>query len=644
MAVADAEKPGWLEGLRVYLDRRVLAVLLLGFTSGLPILLVLSTLSAWLTEAGVDMGTIGLFGFVFAPYVFKFAWSPLVDRLPLPPFTTLFGRRRGWMLFAQIGLIVSIWGLGRTDPVTDLWWTAFAAVLVAFFSATQDIAIDAFRIESLPQEKLGAGAGVVVLGYRIAMFTASAGALYLAAEVGWSTAYAVMALLVLVGVGTVLAVKEPKGSTTRLIDDDLLDEERNLREVPADRLAALRGLSGVLLTVLVWLVVLEPLSFLFGLLGPYNAGWAGSWGIGHTFGLALVLAGNVAIMGLGLRVAYRMWRLDPSTGPDLKTYALLALGWAVFKIVWYVLSAAPPYFGEVYGWALLALIGLAVNGVLALFGAGPIVLDAASSVPWVMILSFWIEFFVLVAVYGVPYFSLRAIATFGRVPIKGEHKVHLWMRRAVIEPFHDFFERHGLKAALTILALISLFKASDAVLTLMANPFYLETGFTLKQIAIVSKTFGPWMSVVGGILGGTLTYRLGLMRSLAVAAVAMGVSNLMYALMAVIGDSMAFFYLLIIVENAAGGVGSAVLVAYLSALCNVHYTAVQYALLTSFMQLFAKFVVIPASGFYAEGVGWVWFFTTSALMSLPALLLVYAIARQGLAAPVPTGAADGHAA
>ena len=174
----------WREGLAVYRDRRVVAILFLGFASGLPIMLVAGTLSTWLREAEVSRSAIGLFAFVFAPYTFKFAWAPFMDRLPLPPLTPWLGRRRGWMLAAQIGLMAAIFGLGQTDPATSLAWVAAMALAVAFFSASQDVVIDAYRVESLPESKLGAGAGMIVLGYRVGMFAATWGALRLADGAG----------------------------------------------------------------------------------------------------------------------------------------------------------------------------------------------------------------------------------------------------------------------------------------------------------------------------------------------------------------------------------------------------------------------------------------------------------------------------
>jgi len=196
MSIASSAAPrAWLDRLRahsgafeVYLDRRVIGILFLGFSSGLPIMLVLRTLSAWLEDSGVDKATIGLFAFTFAPYTFKFAWAPLMDRLPLPVLTRVFGRRRGWVLLTQACLIAAIWGLGQTDPGRDLYWTALMALVVSFCSASQDIVIDAYRIELLEKHQLGAGSANVVTGYRIGMWVAGAGALWAADLFGWSMA------------------------------------------------------------------------------------------------------------------------------------------------------------------------------------------------------------------------------------------------------------------------------------------------------------------------------------------------------------------------------------------------------------------------------------------------------------------------
>src|SRR3546814_7927425 len=170
----------WIAAAAIYREPRVLAVMFLGFASGLPLLLTASTLAIRLTESGVDLTTIGLFAMVGVPYSLKFLWAPLIDRLPLPVLSSTFGRRRGWLLFTQAGLIAALVGLGAVDPRTDPGMTALLAVVVAFCSASQDIVIDAYRVELLEDRQQGAGAATVVFGYRMAMLVAGAGALYLA--------------------------------------------------------------------------------------------------------------------------------------------------------------------------------------------------------------------------------------------------------------------------------------------------------------------------------------------------------------------------------------------------------------------------------------------------------------------------------
>ncbi|NJO38839.1 MAG: AmpG family muropeptide MFS transporter [Rhizobiales bacterium] len=482
---------GWkarLQGLEVYLDRRVVAVLFLGFSSGLPILLILKTLSAWLADIGVDKSTIGLFGFVLAPYTIKFLWAPFMDRMPLPPLTAMFGRRRGWLLATQACLMVAIFGLGLTDPSIDLFMTALLAFMVAFFSASQDIVIDAYRIELLSEDQQGAGAANIVTGYRLGMWVAGAGALYVADAAGWSAAYTVMALLVLIGVVTVLLLPEPE------ID----------APVPLMRSAAAAG--------------------------PGR----------HRF---LILAA-----GLGVLLGIILWD----------------------------------------GYGLRAGI---VGGLLtaALFAALAMIFDRSSA-----------------------------------------------FREGAIEPFQDFFQRNGLTIALVILAFISLFKASDVLLTLMANPFYLETGFTKSQIAWVSGTFGFFVTFVGAYVAGLLIYRIGIMPGLWISGILMMASNLMFALQAHVGADYALFHLTILIENLSGGMGTTAFVAYLASLCNRRYTAVQYALLTSFMQMLGKYLIVPGSGFLAESMGWINFFVLSAFAGIPALVLLWWLGRRvSITAPEP---------
>lgn len=426
----------WTRSLAVYADRRVLSILFLGFSSGLPLLLVYGTLSAWLTEAGLSLTVVGLFSWASTAYAFKWLWSPLVDRLPLPPFTHLFGQRRGWMLASQMLVAGAMLGLGASDPAANVWVTAGWAVVLAFASATQDIVIDAYRVEILEEEKLGAGAGNIVLGYRLAMLASGGGALVIADAAGWFWAYAAMAALMGVGMLTVLLNREP--------------ERPNL------------GRSAV------------------------EEARAEAWIERHGH--------------LGRRTSR-------------------GLGW----------------------------------------------------------------------LYG-----------------------------AVVLPLTDFF---GRKHWLVILLFIALYKYGDALLGVMANPFYIEIGFTKTEIGVVSKSYGVVMTIVGGLLGGVLVAKLGIMRSLLVCGVLQAVSNLVFVAQALAGPDVRVLMVTISAENLASGMGTAAFVAYLSSLCNLAYTATQYALVSSFMA-FARTFFASGGGWLADQVDWVTYFLISTAAAVPGLVLL----------------------
>src|SRR5271167_3786866 len=213
--------PSWRDGLAVYLQRRVLIVMLLGFSSGLPLALSGSTLLIWMRESGVDLGTIGLFALVGTPYTLKFLWAPLTDALHVPFFTRAFGRRRGWLVFSQLLLIVAILLLALTDPARSPLFVALGALLVATMSSTQDIVVDAFRVESLPESEQAAGMASYVAAYRIGMLVSTAGALFLvsgfentglARSSAWMWGYVTMAAFVLIGTVAALLATEPSQS------------------------------------------------------------------------------------------------------------------------------------------------------------------------------------------------------------------------------------------------------------------------------------------------------------------------------------------------------------------------------------------------------------------------------------------------
>src|ERR1700739_3394150 len=218
---AAKPKASWRESLAVYLQPRVLIALLFGFPSGLPLALSGSTLLVWMREAGVDLGTIGLFALVGTPYTLKFLWAPLVDALHVPLFTRRFGRRRGWLLLSQLLLIAAILLLATADPARSAFFVAVAALLVAATSSTQDIVVDAFRVESLPESEQAAGMASYVAAYRIGMLVSTAGALFMvsafegtgmARASAWMWGYVAMAALVLIGTVTALSATEPEQS------------------------------------------------------------------------------------------------------------------------------------------------------------------------------------------------------------------------------------------------------------------------------------------------------------------------------------------------------------------------------------------------------------------------------------------------
>lgn len=199
-----------LEQWKIYARIRLIAVMALGFSSGLPFLLTLSTLTYWLAEEGVSKTTIGTMMLVTMPYCLKPLWAPILDHIPLPYFTRKFGQRRGWALASQLALMLALIGLGMSDPSRSILSTAVLSTLVSIFAATQDIVIDAYRIEILKPEEIGAGAAMEAIGFRAGMVVSGAGALYLAHMYGWAVSYALMASCVFVGFATIMILPEPR--------------------------------------------------------------------------------------------------------------------------------------------------------------------------------------------------------------------------------------------------------------------------------------------------------------------------------------------------------------------------------------------------------------------------------------------------
>ena len=425
---SDAAAFSWLASWRIYAQPASLRMLFLGFAAGLPLLLVLGTLSFRLREAGIDRSTIGYLSWVGLAYAFKWMWAPLVDRLPIPYLTRQLGRRRSWLLLAQAMVIVGLVGMAISDPRQTLGPVVWCALLVAVGSATQDIALDAFRIESAEPTQQAALAASYQTGYRLAMIWAGAGVLWVAAwvqgdnsagyvQAAWQAAYLVMAASMAVGLFTVLISKEPAQAE--------LPPARNAKE---------------------------------------------------------------------------------------------------------------------------------------------------------------------------------------------------WLQGALVEPFADFLKRYRWQAVL-ILSLIAVYRISDVVMGIMANPFYVDMGYTKAEVASVTKVYGVLMTLLGAFVGGVMALRWGVMRILMLGAIMSALSNLLFAWLSGHGHDVHALIVVVSADNLASGIASAAFIAYLSSLTNIQYSATQYALLSSMMLLLPKFIA-GFSGDFVNAYGYANFFNATALLGMPVLVLV----------------------
>ena len=428
----------WRESLAIYTQPKTLIIFLLGFSSGLPFLLVFSSLSAWLNDVDVSKSTIGFFSWIGLLYSIKVFWAPVVDKMPLPFLTRLLGQRRSWLLLAQSGIACGLLLMANSQPAEQLQAFALFALLVAFSSATQDVVVDAYRIESVDNEAQAAMAAAYVLGYRIATLAAGAGALYMADFFDWHSAYLLMAALTLVGITTTLIIKEPKHIIS---SDTLAREEQLISEI--EQSAAFKGTA---------------------------------------------------------------------------------------------------------------------------------------------------------------------------------QKIIDWFAAAVVSPFVDFFQRYG-KQALMILLLIGTYRITDITMSVMANPFYLDLGFSKTEIANITKVFGFALTISGAALGGVLVMRYGILKILLLGGVLVVSSNLLFALLSTMGANITMLAFTIGLDSLAGGIATAVFIAYLSSITNTAYTATQYALFSSLMTLFPK-IIAGFSGVVVENFGYFNFYIYASLLGLPAIFII----------------------
>jgi len=434
-------RSAWLQAIFVYRQPRVVLMLFLGFSAGLPFYLIFQTLSAWLRQEGIQRSTIGMMAWVGLMFSFKVLWAPIVDRFRIPFLHAWFGRRRSWMLVAQIGIAASLLNISDSQPGLDVMDVAWAAVLLAFCAATQDIAIDAWRIESAEVKMQGAMAAAYQMGYRMALIAGGAGALGIAGSYGWSVSYTSMALLAAVGIVTTLLAPEP----SVIASADTIQREARVDE----------------------------------------------W-----------LARN---------------------------------------------SHLPKWMRNV----------------------------------------------------GSQFIA------------------------AVVCPLQDFFSRFPFAVALVIVLFVCCYRLTDFTMGSMANPFYIDQGYTLTEIGTVVKAIGLPVGMLGVIIGGVLIARLGVLPVLFIGSALIMTSNVGFALLAKFGTpTLIGLGLVNALDNIALGIHGTVLITFLSSLTNPRYTATQYALFTSFYALPGK-VLEGFSGFIAEKLGYFGFFLYTASLSIPALLLVY---------------------
>ena len=410
-------------------DVRVALILALGFSAGMPLLLVFGTLSAWLRESGVPVTTIGLFSWLALAYSLKFLWSPFVDAFDVPFLSRFVGRRRAWMMASQVLVAAALVGVGFSNPGSNLSVTAIFTFLVAFGSATQDVVVDGWRIDAAPTSQQGIMAAAYQLGYRLALLCAGAGALYIAEFVSWRAAYIAMAALMSVGL-------------------------------------------------------------VASLLAPV---------------------------------------VDRAPAPA----------------------------------------------------------DGATPIPTALRFDF---------------------------------------RQAVWAPLADLYRRKG-GMLVAILILVSLYRLPDFVAGVMANPLYIDLGFSKVEIANVSKLYGVWVGIVGAFVGGIMVSRIGLFPTLLIGGIIGAASNLMFSWLAIEGARLELLVLVISIDNFSGSFAGTALIAYMSGLTSPGFAATQYALLSSLYALPGK-LVGGISGFIVAAFGYATFFALTALVGIPVVLLCLWIGRK----------------
>ena len=429
----ETVRPAFLDALAVYLKPRVLVVLLLGFSGGLPFALTLSTLQAWLTQSDIDIRTIGLFAAIGIPYVVKFLWAPLVDALDVPILSPLLGRRRGWLLLTQLVLMAAILLMALCRPAVSLVVFGFAALLVATASATQDIVIDAFRVESLPRNEQAAGMASYVAAYRVGALVSGAGTLFLVSGVeslgfstqtAWTAGYAAMAGLVLIGICATLLAAEPARSAEAAAEHAAHAQESSIRRVLATTIGAFvdffsRDFAVVVLAFVVLFKLADALAgalstkFILdmgfsrvelatinkgvGFIATLTGGFAGGFvARAYPIGWSLLIGGvlqTVTILAFSWQAAVGRDLVMLTFAITIESFTA-AIGTVIFVAYLSALCKSPLHTATQY--ALLTALAALGRTVFAL-GAGYVVLATG-----------WVWYFVICAAAAIPSFILLA--------------------------------------------------------------------------------------------------------------------------------------------------------------------------------------------------------------------------------------------
>ncbi|MGP5063458.1 AmpG family muropeptide MFS transporter [Psychrobacter celer] len=574
-------KKSWGEAAKAYLDSRVIVMLFLGFSAGIPILLIFSSLSLWLREAGIDRSVVTMFSWAALGYSFKFIWAPLIDALPVPFLTKWLGRRRSWMVVSQLLIVLAIFLMATVNPVSEdvLIYMAGAAVLLGFSSATQDIVIDAYRIELAPPSMQSILSSIYVSGYRIGMIVAGAGALYLADYFGsteafysyeaWRNTYYIMAGVMTLGILTTFASYEP---TAEILQSN--KQHRNLK------------------VFLIYSALLLIPGLLFGVVYLLNML------INLALDTPVALIPQVAL-------------------PSIKFYFLALVACAPLLLLYFIINQPKiinqaPLVAETRE-DYVRLVLLFVFAVVAFIAAYVLIGQLLPAFDGVFVS------FVSETLHLLVSLAVALVAGFALVQAGLVHKqiaMATW-----IEPIVDFFRRYGMKALL-LLALIGLYRISDIVAGVISNVFYQDMGFSKTDIANAVKLVGVIMAIAGGFLGGLLAQRFRIMHAMMIGAILACATNLLFVVLTYNPGSLPIMYMAVIFDNLAAGLASAVFIAFLSALTSIRFTAVQYAIFSSLMTLIPK-VMGGYSGSIVDSMGYPFFFIFTFAIGIPILALIY---------------------